>query len=80
MGESAGAFCKETSDVLFLEQDPINVHLFPKTTKILKDLEVHSDSLCTDHANMARKIPCIEAFFARMTPKRQVMRLLGMTI
>ena len=32
--------------------DPINVHLFPQTPRILRELEV----------------PCLEAFFARMQP------------
>eukprot|EP00802_Teleaulax_amphioxeia_P014515 Tamp_14582.p1 GENE.Tamp_14582~~Tamp_14582.p1 ORF type:complete len:342 (+),score=101.35 Tamp_14582:140-1027(+) len=36
--------------------DPINVNLFPETTKILRELEV----------------PCLEAFFARMQPKSKI--------
>lgn len=36
------------------EWDPINVKLFPKTTKLLRD--------------DAMKVPCVEAFFARQSP------------
>lgn len=36
--------------------DPINVHLFPETTRILRDLDV----------------PCLEAFFARMQPGSKI--------
>jgi len=36
--------------------DPINVHLFPETTRLLRELQV----------------PCIEAFFARMLPESKI--------
>ena len=36
--------------------DPINVHLFPETTRILRELGV----------------PCLEAFFARMQPNSKI--------
>jgi aspartyl/asparaginyl beta-hydroxylase (cupin superfamily) len=36
--------------------DPINVHLFPETTKLLRDIDV----------------PCLEAFFARMQPNSKI--------